>query len=159
MAKIPKSDRTRARGAVRLRLTKALEAMTQEAGPSRPIGTIAQLCRLADVSRNALYRYHPEILAAVRKHQSTHTAARSRYRKAAERTRRVNIDLREEVAKLAALVDHYYTAYRATAIVLERRDRELAELRGNLHSRPALLVSAIGSTTRKKGPSAAAPEP
>jgi hypothetical protein len=32
-------------------------------------------------------------------------------------------------------------------------------LRGNLHSRPALLVSAIGSTTRKKGPSAAAPEP
>ena len=43
--------------------------------------------------------------------------------------------------------------------LLANAGRELAELRGNQHSIPALLVSALGSATRKKGPSAAAPEP
>ncbi len=159
MVKIRGSDRTKTRGAVRLRLMKALETLTQEGQRSRSIVTVTELCRLADVSRNALYRYYPAILASIRKHQSTHAAARSRYRAAAGRTRRANIDLREDLAKLAALVDHYYTAYRETATLVERQDRELAELRGKLHSRPALLVSAIGSPTRKEGPSAAAPEP
>lgn len=147
MVKIRTADRTmsQARGAVRLRLTKALETLTQESRRSRPIVKVTELCRLADVSRNALYRYHPAILAAIRKHQSAHTATRSSYRAAAERTRLANIDLREDLAKLAALVDHYYMAYRETATLLERRDRELAELRGKLHSRSALLVSAMGS--------------
>jgi hypothetical protein len=53
-----------------------------------------------------------------------------------------NIGLRADIGKLSALVDHYYAAYRETASLLERRDRELAELRNKLKSCPALLPSA-----------------
>jgi len=63
-------------------------------------------------------------------------------RAAAERSRLTNIGLREDLAKLAALVDHYYMAYRETTTLLERRDRELAALCSKFHSRPALLQSA-----------------
>jgi hypothetical protein len=58
------------------------------------------------------------------------------------RRRAENIGLHADIAKLAALVDHYYAVYRDTASLLERRDRELSELRGKLESRPALLPSA-----------------
>jgi hypothetical protein len=54
-----------------------------------------------------------------------------------------NIGLRADIGKLAALVDHYYAAYRETASVLERRDRELAELRGKILARPALFTSEM----------------
>ena len=126
----------------RARLTKALETLTQESPPPKPSITVAELCRLTGVSRNALYRYHPSILEAIRKHQRAHSASPSKLRAATERYRLTNIHLREDLAKLGALVDHYYTAYRETATLLERRDRELAALRGKLHSRPALLLSA-----------------
>lgn len=53
-----------------------------------------------------------------------------------------NIGLRADIAKLAALVDHYFAAYRETPSLLERRDRELAELRNKLKLRPALLPPA-----------------
>jgi hypothetical protein len=46
---------------------------------------------------------------------------------------RENRELREQ---LAALVDHYYCAYRESQGVLERRDRELSELRRRLDSKP-----------------------
>jgi hypothetical protein len=49
---------------------------------------------------------------------------------------RENRELRERLAKLAALVDHYYCAYRESQGVLERRDRELSELRRRLDSKP-----------------------
>jgi hypothetical protein len=53
-----------------------------------------------------------------------------------------NIALRADIGKLAALVDHYYAAYRETANVLERRERELAELRNKFQMKPVLLPSA-----------------
>jgi hypothetical protein len=72
-----------------------------------------------------------------------------------------NIALHEAVAKLAALIDHYYAAYRETAGLLERRDRELAELRSRLAVTPALLTAPPSLAGRgvialhnKKGPSA-----
>jgi hypothetical protein len=40
------------------------------------------------------------------------------------------------------LVDHYYAAYRENTVLLERRDREIAELHGKLKLKPALLPSA-----------------
>jgi len=43
---------------------------------------------------------------------------------------------------LAALVDQFYAAYREITVLLERRDRNIAELRGKLQLRPALLPSA-----------------
>jgi hypothetical protein len=61
------------------------------------------------------------------------------------RRRAENIGLRADIAKLAAIVDHYYAAYRETASLLERRDRELAQLRSKLHLKPALLTAAVRS--------------
>jgi hypothetical protein len=42
---------------------------------------------------------------------------------------------REQVTKLAALVDHYYAAWQENRTLLERRERELAELRRNVEPR------------------------
>ena len=42
-------------------------------------------------------------------------------------------------AKLVALVDHYYSAYRETRSLLERRERELADVRRRLDNKPILL--------------------
>jgi hypothetical protein len=105
--------------------------------------TVTELCRLAGVSRNSLYRYHAPVLKALRDHQRHGPRfAQAKARKSAAQRRAENIGLRADIAKLAALVDHYYAAYRETTALLERRDRELAELRGKLMLRPTLLPSA-----------------
>jgi AcrR family transcriptional regulator len=104
--------------------------------PSRV--TVAELCRRADVSRNSLYRYHAPILAALRQHHGP-KSARTRARRSAERHRRENAALRERPAKLVALVDHYFAAYREADALLKRRDRELAELRSRLNMQPAII--------------------
>lgn len=100
--------------------------------------TVAELCRLAEVSRNSLYRYHTPILAALRRHQGP-KSARTRVVRSAERHRRENAALRDQLGKITALVDHYFTAYRLTTALLERRDRELAELRRRLTSQATIL--------------------
>jgi hypothetical protein len=53
--------------------------------------------------------------------------------------RRENEQLRIQRAKLVALVDHYYSAYREIRILLERRERELADVRRRLDTKPILL--------------------
>jgi hypothetical protein len=53
--------------------------------------------------------------------------------------RRENEQLRVQRAKLVALVDHYYGAYRETQNLLERRERELADIRRRLDNKPILL--------------------
>jgi hypothetical protein len=55
------------------------------------------------------------------------------------RLRREAQELRDQIGKLAALVDHYYGAYRDIQSLLTRRDRELAELRRRLETAPAAL--------------------
>jgi hypothetical protein len=50
--------------------------------------------------------------------------------------RHENRELRERLAKLAALVDHYYCGYRESQGMLERRERELSEMRRRLDSKP-----------------------
>jgi hypothetical protein len=55
------------------------------------------------------------------------------------RLRRENAQLREQLAKLAALVDHYYGAYRESRSLLDRREHELAELRRRLDLKPLPL--------------------
>lgn len=132
------------RGTAKARLTKALETLTQSGGDNDAAenATVSTLCRLAGVSRNALYRYHTPILKALRKLQCRRpTAAQSKAVKSDERRRLETVALREHISKLVALVDHHYAAYRETATLLERRDRELAELRRRLKLRPALLKS------------------
>jgi hypothetical protein len=53
--------------------------------------------------------------------------------------RREGAQLREQLGKLAALVDHYYAAYRDTQGLLARRERELADLRRRLETSPVAL--------------------
>jgi hypothetical protein len=102
--------------------------------------TAAELCRVAAVSRNSLYRYHAPILKSLREHQRRGPApAQRKARKAAEYQRAENRALRAKIGKLAALVDHYYGAYRETAGLLARRDRELADVRRQLGTKPLLL--------------------
>jgi len=129
-------------GTARARLARALATLTEQA-PQRSKVTVAELCRLANVSRNSLYRYHAPILAELRKHQRPESSARARALRSAERHRSENGLLRDRVAKLAALVDHYFAAYLETAAVLSRRERELAEIRGTMRVRPAVLSSRV----------------
>jgi hypothetical protein len=115
------------------RLTEALERLTRQDARAAATVTVAELCRVADVSRNSLYRYHTQILKALREHQRHGPqAAYIKARKSAAMRHAENLALREDIAKLAALADHYFTAYRETAALLERRERELVELRSKL---------------------------
>jgi hypothetical protein len=145
MVKKPRNERTKRptrRGMAHMRLTQALETLTKpNQRPTRP-ATVAELCRLAKVSRNSLYRYHTPILQALRKHHPRGPkSAQAKAKKSAEQRRTENVALREDISKLAALVDHYYTAFQESRVLLERRDRELAELRRGLNSRPVPLLS------------------
>jgi AcrR family transcriptional regulator len=145
LAKRPRSKAPRPsrRGTARTLLMKALETAIRH--PEETV-TVAGLCRVAGVSRNSLYRYHAPILKALRDYQRHGPRfAHAKARKSAVQRRAENIGLHADIAKLAALVDHYYGAYRETASLLERRDRELAELRAKLQLRPTLLPSACQS--------------
>lgn len=135
-----RTERSRAphRGTAHERLKSALATMT-ETGLRQPVRlTVSELCRLAGVSRNTLYRYHAPILAALR-HSQHPKSARTRARCAAERLRQENVSLQGRVVQLAALVDHYLSAYREATALLERRDRELAELRSSSTSKLTLV--------------------
>jgi hypothetical protein len=125
---------------IRDRLTDALVTLTERA-PRQSRLTVAELCRLANVSRNSLYRYHAPILAALRRHQGP-KSARTRALRSAERDRAESAALRDRLMKLAVLADHYFLAYREASALLERRDRELASLRRQLTMQPATLPGA-----------------
>lgn len=102
--------------------------------------TITGLCRLANVSSNSVYRYHPSIVLALRKYQQQHPARKPPARSKSDPVKREIADLRDELSKLVTLVDHYYGAYRETSVLLQRREPELAALRRNLHSKPVALT-------------------
>jgi hypothetical protein len=79
-------------------------------------------------------------LKTLREHQRRGgKLVQAKVRKLVVRRRAENIGLRGDVAKLAALVDYYYAAYRETSSLLERRDRELAELRNKFQTKAVLL--------------------
>jgi hypothetical protein len=121
------------------RLRAALEEMVQHQAPesmSHPL-TATTLCELAEVSRNALYRYHPDVLYALHKVQRQHRYSPGPAKRLADlqvlrQVRGENDALRGQVNALAALVDHYYAAWMENRTLLERRERELAELRRNI---------------------------
>jgi hypothetical protein len=126
------------------RLTEALATLTQPDGSNGTSqnATVTELCRLADVSRNSLYRYHSDILKALRRYQCRRpSASDSKARRSGEQRRVENLALRERISQLAALVDHYHVAYREAATLIKRRDRELAELRRQLKLKPIMVKS------------------
>lgn len=50
-------------------------------------------------------------------------------RRALQRLRDENEDLGQQVTNLASLVDHYFAAWQEASSMLQRRERELADLR------------------------------
>jgi AcrR family transcriptional regulator len=109
------------------RLRDALVRLTADNTPEAP--TASALCALAGVSRNALYRYHPDILQELHKLQRQRNRDPGSARRALQQLRDENKDLCQQVTHLASLVDHYFAAWRETSSTLQRRERELADLR------------------------------
>lgn len=123
------------------RLRQALASLTARASDRSERVTVSALCQLANVSRNSLYRYHPDVLRAVREHQRREVSDASvRLRQVVDAQQAELIALRQQTTKLAALVDHYYASYREAQALLGRREQELAELRRRLDSKPARLA-------------------
>jgi len=123
------------------RLRQALVTLTASAPDHPERLTVSALCQLANVSRNSLYRYHPDVLSAVREHQGREVSDASvRLHQAGEAQQAELITLRQQTTKLAALVDHYYAAYREAQALLARREQELAELRKRLDSKPVRIA-------------------
>jgi len=125
--------------AERLREALATLARSSSGSDAAPL-TVAALCRAAGISRNSLYRYHPQILEALRAQRSEQRAA-SAPADSIElcRLRAELAQAQAQIPKLAALIDHYFAACTELRTLLERRDRELAELRRRFETRPAQL--------------------
>jgi AcrR family transcriptional regulator len=119
------------------RLNEALAASSRSGlgGEPHDRATVAELCRRACVSRNTLYRYYPDVLEALRRLHRQQQGTSPGAAGAASRDLRADLkSLQAQLTKLAALVDHYYAAYRESQALLERRDREIAELRRSVKS-------------------------
>lgn len=102
------------------RLHDALAEMVRQhgAGLSPRELTAKALCESAGISRNALYRYHRDVLLALHDAQSRHRDRPEAAKRVAAQLRRENRELREHLAKLAALVDHYFAAWQETRLQL-----------------------------------------
>lgn len=123
--------RAKSESSQRLLDTLATMVRQQNSGASPPALTAITLCELADISRNALYRYHPDVVQALHAAQQKHRPRPDGDRRAARQLRQDNAALREQLAKMAALVDHYFAAWQEARLLLQRRDREVAELRSD----------------------------
>ena len=109
------------------RLRDALQELASSDAAEVPTATA--LCELAGVSRNALYRYHTDVLHELHKLQHRRHRTPAKTDQTLQRLRDENDELQSRVSKLAALVDHYFAAWQEASSVLQRRERELAELR------------------------------
>ena len=124
------------------RLNEALAVLARAGseGKAPDRVTVAALCRCADVSRNTLYRYHPDVLEALRRqHRQQPSVAPDGLGATIRNLRSELTSLHSQLRQLAALVDHYYAAYREAQVLLERRERELAQLRRSAQSSPIAL--------------------
>jgi AcrR family transcriptional regulator len=123
--------------ATKTRLTDALATLTATPRSSdRP--TVTSLCRLACVSRNTLYRYYPSMADSIRRLRRRRGGQRGAAQQYTLRALRYDLaTLRDQVAKLATLADHYHALTEELRGQLARRDRELGELRR--HTRPTPL--------------------
>lgn len=130
-------EATRPSAAQRLHDALATLLRQEADGQSSKAPTVLALCRLAGVSRNALYRYHRDVLLSLHEAQSRQRA-RPSAKRIARLLRQENRELRDQLSQLAALVDHYFAAWQETRLHLERRDREVAELRRGGH-RPQVV--------------------
>ena len=118
------------------RLRDALQELASSDAGEVP--TAKALCELAGVSRNALYRYHTDVLHELHKLQHRRHRNPTKTDQTLQRLRDENDELQSRVSKLAALVDHYFAAWQEASSALQRRERELAELRRS--AKPKLVT-------------------
>ena len=119
------------------RLIEALSTLTDPAARSSHRPTISRLCRLAGVSRNTLYRYYPDLAAKARRLRRRRGSGHVAHQSLVKALRAEIAALRGQLAQLATLADHYFTAAEEQRALVSRRDRELAALR--VGSRPARI--------------------
>lgn len=93
------------------------------------VPTASALCERVGVSRTALYRYHPDVVHELRELQQRRCPDQRPARREIQALRDEANALRLQLAQVAALVDHYFSAWQETSSLLQRRERELAELR------------------------------
>jgi hypothetical protein len=109
------------------RLNEILSAI--ESAPSggrvRPqMISIAAICRDAGISRNSLYRYHQRAMARIKAIQEKHHTNRDASAVDRERALRAKVAILEtRLGKMAALVDHYFSAYQEAIQANRRRDK------------------------------------
>ena len=115
-------------------LAELVRQQTSDSAHQAP--TASALCELAGVSRDALYRYHSDVLQELHKIQRQQSRDPGPTKQKLQQLRDENEDLRHQAASLAALVDHYFAAWQETRTLLGRRERELAELRRKIKSNP-----------------------
>lgn len=115
------------------RLRRALQELASREGAGVPTATA--LCELAGVSRNALYRYHVDVLGELHLLQHRLHQRGANPRQTLQQLRSENEKLQSQVRKLAALVDHYFAAWQEASSMLQRRERELSNLRRGVKPR------------------------
>jgi len=119
------------------RLIEALSTLTDPPARSSHRPTISTLCRLAGVSRNTLYRYYPDLAAKARRLRRRRGSGHAARQSKVKALRAEIAALRGQLAQLATLADHYFTAAEEQRALVARRDRELAALK--VGSRPARI--------------------
>jgi AcrR family transcriptional regulator len=136
---------------VKQRFAEAFATISSMASGSAARPTISALCRLAGVSRNTLYRYHPDIAKAVR-HLGGRNGKRTRLaRQKVLAALRSDVSLlRCQLAKMATLADHYYASAEEQRALVTRRDRELASLRNNAPQRRRASIAERAPARQKK---------
>lgn len=113
------------------RLRQALAVMAEDG----TMPTASALCERAGISRNALYRYHPDALHDLHKLQHQRRREPSPAKRRLEQLQNDNDALKPQLAQLAALVDHYFTAWQEACVLLKRRENELADQRKTSQSK------------------------
>ena len=93
------------------------------------VPTASALCENAGISRNALYRYHPDALHELHKLQHQRHREPSPAKRRLQQLRNDNDALQLQVGQLVALVDHYFAAWQEASALLKRRENELSDLR------------------------------
>jgi hypothetical protein len=81
------------------------------------------------------------VLQALRAAQQQHRRRPEVAKCVVHQLRHDNAALREQLTKLAALVDHYFAAWQESRLLLQRRDRELAALRRDTKPRVVSIRS------------------
>jgi hypothetical protein len=114
---------------VEQRLSEALSTITDPSSRSQHRPTISTLCRCAGVSRNTLYRYYPAMADEVRRLRRQRGRAQATRETVVKALRSEVMALRDQLAKLATLADHYFAAAEEQRVLVARRDRELAMLK------------------------------